>query len=118
MESTTPKTAAKVGTLNLTEPLSAASIESTQAATPISDTANLAAQGAAPTGDSRAPQTSRFPTRARNPGSGEGQASVETKFEDFFSSQNWAESARNAVRAHPLAVVVVALVAGLLVGRL
>ena len=37
---------------------------------------------------------------------------------NFFSSQDWTESARNAVRAHPLAVVGVALVAGLLLGRL
>ena len=92
METTTPNTAAKVETLNPTKPLSAAPVESTQAA-------------------------SRFPTRARDAGS-EGQANVETKIEDFFSSQNWAESARDAVRAHPLAVVGVALVAGLLVGRL
>jgi ElaB/YqjD/DUF883 family membrane-anchored ribosome-binding protein len=67
--------------------------------------------------DSRAPQTSRFPNRARDAGR-EGQTNVETKSEDFFSSQDWAESARNAIRAHPLAVVGVALVAGLLVGRL
>ena len=113
---TTPKTAAKVGALNLSEPLSAASVESTHAATPVADTANLATQGATATVNSRAPQTSRFPTRARNPGS-EGQTSVETEF-DSFSSQSWVESARNAVRAHPLAVVGVALVAGLLVGRL
>ena len=92
METTTPNTAAKVETLNPTKPLSATPVESTQA-------------------------TSRFPTRARDAGN-EGQANVETKIEDFFSSQNWAESARDAVRAHPLAVVGVALVAGLLVGRL
>ena len=117
METTTPKTAAKGGTLNLPKPLSAAPVESTQAATPVGDTANPAAQGATAPLDSRAPQTSRFPTRARNPGS-EGQTNVETKIEDFFSSQDWAESARNAVRAHPLAVVGIAIVAGLLVGRL
>ena len=97
METTTPNTAAKVETLNPTKPLSATPVESTQAAPP--------------------PLTSRFPTRARDAGN-EGQANVETKIEDFFSSQNWAESARDAVRAHPLAVVGVALVAGLLVGRL
>ena len=65
----------------------------------------------------QAPQTSRFPTRARDAGR-EGPTNVETKIEDFFSSQNWSESARNAVREHPLAVVGVALVAGLLIGRL
>jgi ElaB/YqjD/DUF883 family membrane-anchored ribosome-binding protein len=117
METTTPNTAAKVGTLNLTKPLSAAPVESTQAAPRAGDTMDRTAQDATATVDSRAPQTSRFPTRARDAGR-EGQTNVETKIEDFFSSQNWAESARNAVRAHPLAVVGVALVAGLLIGRL
>lgn len=117
METTTPNTAAKTETLNLTKPLSAAPVESTQAATRVGNTVDLTAQDATATVDSRAPQTSRFPTRARDAGR-EGQTNVETKIEGFFSSQNWAESARNAVREHPLAVVGVALVAGLLVGRL
>jgi ElaB/YqjD/DUF883 family membrane-anchored ribosome-binding protein len=116
METTTPTTAAKVGTLNLNKPLSAAPLESTQAATSVGDTVDRTAQGATATG-TRAPQTSRFPTRARAAGP-EGQASVENRIEDFFSGQDWAESARNAVRAHPLAIVGIALVAGLLVGRL
>ena len=117
METTTPNTAAKVGTLNLTKPLSGAPPESTQAATHVGDTDDRTAQGTTATVDSRAPQTSRFPTRARDAGR-EGQTNVETKIEDLFFSQDWAESARNAVRAHPLAVVSVALVAGLLLGRL
>ena len=117
MEPPTPNTAAKVGTLNLTKPLSAAPVESTQAATHGGDTEDRTAQGATATVDRRAPQTSRFPTRVRDAGR-EGQTNVETKIENVFSSQNWAESARNAVRAHPLAVVGIALVAGLLVGRL
>lgn len=66
---------------------------------------------------SAAPRTSRFPARAQDAGR-EGQTNLETKIEDFFSSQDWAESARNEVRKHPLAVVGVALVAGLLLGRL
>jgi ElaB/YqjD/DUF883 family membrane-anchored ribosome-binding protein len=117
METTTPDTGAKVETLNLTKPLSAAPVESTQAATRVGEMVDRTAQDATATGDSRAPQTSRFPTRARDAGH-EGQANVETKIENVFFSQNWAESARNAVRAYPLAVVGVALVAGLLVGRL
>ncbi len=117
METTTPKTAAKVGTSNQTKPLSAAPVESTQAATRVEDTVDRTAQEAAATVNSQAPQPSRFPTSARNPGR-EGQTNLETKTEDVFSSQNWVESARNAVREHPLAVVGVALVAGLLVGRL
>ena len=106
METPTPKTAAKVGTMHVTKPLGAAPGESTQAATPIADAT-----------DSQASQTSRFPPRARD-ADREGQASLETKIEDFFSNQDWAETARNKVREHPLAVVGAALVAGLLVGRL
>jgi ElaB/YqjD/DUF883 family membrane-anchored ribosome-binding protein len=117
METTTPKTAEKAGTLTLTKPLSAAPVESTQAATPVGDTVDRTAQDSTATVDSRASLTSRFPTRARDAGR-EGQTNLETKIEGFFSSQDLAESARNAVRAHPLAVVGVALVAGLLVGRL
>jgi len=117
METTTPDIAAKVENLNLTKSVSTAPAEPTQAATPVEDTANRTAQDATSTVDSRTAQTSRFPTSARNPGR-EGHTNVETKIEDFFSSQNWAESARNAVREHPLAVVGVALVAGLLIGRL
>ena len=117
METTIPNTAARVETLNPTKPLSAAPVESTQAATRVEDTLDRTAQGATAAVDSRGPQTSRFPTRARDAGS-EGQANVESKIEDFFSSQDWAESARDAVREHPLAAVGIALVAGLLVGRL
>ena len=109
METATPKTALKVGTSNLTKPLGAAPIESTQAATRVEATVDGV--------DSRAPRASRFPARAHGAG-GEEQTNLETKIEDFFSSQDWAESARNEVRAHPLAVVGVALVAGLLIGRL
>ena len=41
METTTPNTAAKVGTLNPTKPLSAAPAESTQAATHVGDTGTV-----------------------------------------------------------------------------
>ena len=117
METTTPNTGAKVGTLNLPKPRSDAPGESTQTVAPIGDTVNRTVQDATATLDSHAHQTSRFPTSARNPGR-EAQTNVGTQIEDFFSRQNWAESARNAIREHPLAVVGVALVAGLLVGRL
>lgn len=117
METTTPKTASKSGTLNPTKQPGAAPVESTQAATHVGDTTDRTAQDSTATVESWAPHTSRFPTRAGDAGR-EGQTNLETKIEDFFSSQDWAESARNAVRAHPLAIVGVALVAGLLVGRL
>ena len=94
METTTPDTDAKVGTLHLAKPL-----ESTQAA-----------------GANSGTSTSRFPARAQDAGT-EGQANLKTTLEDFLSG-DWAESARDEIRKHPLAVVGVALVAGLLVGRL
>ena len=89
METTTPNTDAKTGTLHLPR------------------------QGAANSGSL---QTSRFPARAQDTGP-EGPANLETKIRDVFSG-DWADSARNEVRKHPLAIVGVALVAGLLVGRL
>lgn len=115
METTTPKPAANVGTLHLNKPFGAAPVESTQAGTrvegTVDSTTSAATEGLAPK------TTSRFPARARDAGR-EGQTKVETKIEDFFFNQDWAESARNEVRKHPLAVVGIALVAGLLVGRL
>ncbi len=115
METTTPKPAANVGTLSLAKPFGAAPVGSTQAATRVEGTVDSKAQVA--TVDSRTPGASRFPVRARDAGS-EGQTNLETKIEDFFSSQDWAESARKEVRKYPIAVVGVALVAGLLIGRL
>lgn len=116
METTTPKPSANVGTLDLTKPPGATPVDSTKAPTLVADTVERAVQDPTATAGSGLPQTSRFPTRARNAGR-EGQTDVETKSQSF-SSQGWAESARNAVRDHPLAVVGVALIAGLLVGRL
>jgi hypothetical protein len=63
------------------------------------------------------PSTSRFPLRARNAGR-EGRATLETESKGFLLKQVWAQSARDVVRANPLAVVGAALVLGLLVGRL
>ena len=39
------------------------------------------------------------------------------KFEELMNGE-WAEAARNEVREHPLTVVGVALIAGLMIGRL
>ena len=45
--------------------------------------------------------------------------SVQARMEDLAAMQEqWAESARDQVRAHPLAVVGLAVLAGLLIGRL
>ena len=114
METTTPT---KSGTLNLAKPPGAGPVESMQAATPIGTPMDRTAQESTVTMESQAPLTSRFPPRARDEDR-EGQTGLGTKIEGFFSNQDWAESAREAVRAHPLAVVGVALIAGLLVGRL
>ena len=61
--------------LNVNKPLSGAPTESTQAGA-----VDRTAQGATVAVDGRTPQTSRFPTRARDAG-GEGQTNVETKIE-------------------------------------
>ena len=54
--------------------------------------------------------------RAQSEGS-DAQATVNAKFDDLINGE-WAESVRDEVRAHPLAVVGVALLAGLVIGRL
>lgn len=41
-----------------------------------------------------------------------------TKWDDFISSEDKAESARSEIREHPLTVVAIALVAGVIIGRL
>ena len=46
------------------------------------------------------------------------QTTAYTKWDDFMNSEDKAESARSEIRDHPLTAVAIALVAGLLVGRL
>lgn len=41
-----------------------------------------------------------------------------TRWDDFINSEDKAESARSEIRDHPLTVVAIALVAGVLLGRL
>jgi ElaB/YqjD/DUF883 family membrane-anchored ribosome-binding protein len=41
-----------------------------------------------------------------------------TKWDDFISSEDKAEAARSEIREHPLTVVAIALVAGVIIGRL
>ena len=45
------------------------------------------------------------------------QAPQVAKFDDLMKSE-WAETVRNEVREHPLAMVGIALIAGLVIGRL
>jgi len=47
----------------------------------------------------------------------DAQTTLYAKFDDFRNSEDWAESARDEIRAHPLAIVGIALLAGLLIGR-
>ena len=46
------------------------------------------------------------------------KTSAYTKWDDFINSEDKAESARSQIREHPLAVVAIALVAGVIIGRL
>ena len=41
-----------------------------------------------------------------------------TKWDDFINSEDKAESARSEIREHPLTVVAIALVAGVIIGRM
>ena len=56
---------------------------------------------------------------ARDQPLADAQDTLYAKYDDFMAmEEEWAESARDQIRAHPLAVVGIALVAGLLIGRL
>ncbi len=46
------------------------------------------------------------------------KTSAYTRFDDFMESEDKAESARAEIREHPLAAVLIALVAGVMIGRL
>ena len=46
------------------------------------------------------------------------KTTASTKLDDFMNSEDKAEAARTEIREHPLAAVAIALVAGLIIGRL
>ena len=109
---TTTSTPASAGTLHLPQTPPA---EATRAASSSHAAIDRAAQGIHET-------VERVATKAVSMADGEqmgGSQSpqLEDKFNDLMDSE-WAESLRREVREHPLAVVGIALIAGLVIGRL
>ncbi|MGH6611356.1 MAG: DUF883 family protein [Burkholderiaceae bacterium] len=81
-------------------------------------TVDRVAQGAHDTVDRLAAKAAPMIDRART-AAGEAQNTLYAKYDDFMAmEEEWAESARDQIRAHPLAVVGIAVLAGLLIGRL
>jgi ElaB/YqjD/DUF883 family membrane-anchored ribosome-binding protein len=94
------------------------SAKAAQAAERAHSTVDRVAQGAHETVDRLAAKAAPMLDRARN-AAGDAQSTLYAKYDDFMAmEEEWVESARDQIRAHPLAVVGIALVAGLLIGRL
>lgn len=120
METTTPKSG--LGTMGSTGGMgttgSTGRVEAGQAADRVHSTVDRVAQGAHDTVDRLAAKAGPALDRARNVAS-DAQSTLYGKYDDFMAmEEEWAESARDQIRAHPLAVVGIALAAGLLIGRL
>ena len=75
-----------------------------------------ATQGAHDSVDRLAAKAAPMIDRAKNVAS-DVQTTLYAKFDDFRNSDDWTESARDEIRAHPLAIVGIALLAGLIIGR-
>lgn len=118
METTSPKsTIPNTGTMGTTGS-STGRVNAEQAADRAHGTVDRVAQGAHDTVDRLAAKAAPMIDRARNV-AGDAQNTMYAKYDDFMAmEEEWAESARDQIRAHPLAVVGIALAAGLLIGRL
>ena len=116
METTTPKTGytgavSGTGTMGITS-----KVEADRAAESAHATVDHVAQGAHDTVDRIAAKAGPALDRARSAAS-DVEATAYAKYDDFINGE-WVESAREEVRAHPLAAVGIALAAGLLLSRL
>jgi ElaB/YqjD/DUF883 family membrane-anchored ribosome-binding protein len=112
METSTPNTG-NLGTTGGT-----GKVNPNQAAERAHSTVDRVAQGAHDTVDRLAAKATPMLDRARSAAS-DAQDTLYAKYDDFIAmEEEWAESARDQIRAHPLAVVGIALLAGLLIGRL
>jgi len=93
-------------------------INPSQAADRVHSTVDRVAQTAHDTVDRLAAKAAPAIERARSAAT-DAQGTLYAKYDDFMAiEEEWAESAREQIRAHPLATVGIALAAGLLIGRL
>ncbi len=122
METTNPKTGmgtgSTMGTGSMGTTGSTGRVSADQTADRAHSTVDRVAQGAHDTVDRLAAKAGPALDRARSAAT-DAQSTLYAKYDDFMAmEEEWAESARDQIRAHPLAVVGIALVAGLLIGRL
>ncbi|HKO68934.1 MAG TPA: hypothetical protein VJU53_14125 [Burkholderiaceae bacterium] len=111
METTTPNTGSNFGTMGTTG-------KANQAADRAHSTVDRVAQGAHETVDRLAAKAAPLLDRAKSTAT-DAQDTLYAKYDDFMAmEEEWAESARDQIRARPLAIVGIALLAGLLIGRL
>lgn len=116
METTTPKpgySGAVSGTATMG---STGTLEANKAAESAHGTVDHVVQGAHDTVDRIAAKAAPAVDRVRSAAS-DVQATASAKYDDLINAE-WVESAREEVRARPLAAVGIALAAGLLLGRL
>lgn len=116
METTTPKTGYSGAASGTTTTGSPGKLEADRAAESAHGTVDHVAQGAHDTVDRIAAKAGPALDRVRSAAS-DVQTTAYTKYDDFVNAE-WVESAREEVRARPLAAVGIALAAGLLLSRL
>ena len=114
METTAPKTGS-IG--NIAQTSTMGGLEANRAADRVHSAVDQTAQAAHSAVDKLAAKAEPALNRVRSAAS-DVATTAYTKYDDFVNSDDWAESARTEIRAHPLAVVGIALLAGLLIGRL
>lgn len=116
MQTTTPKTGS-IGTAGVSGTMGTSKDETNRTADRAHDVVDRVTQGAHDAVDRVASKAAPALDRARTAAS-DAQTTLYTKFDDFVHSDDWAESARDEIREHPLALVGIALLAGLIIGRL
>lgn len=116
METTTPKTGYSGATGGTATMGSTGKLDTDRAAESAHGTVDQVAQGAHDTVDRIAAKAGPAIDRVRSAAS-DVQTTAYTKYDEFVNAE-WVETAREEVRARPLAAVGIALAAGLLLSRL
>jgi len=117
METAFPRTSTPgIASANKT-PGSSTSRDTAEAADRAHSLVDRATDGAHGTVDRLAAKAGSALDRTRN-AADELRTTASTKFDDFMNSDDKAESARSEIRERPLTALIVALVAGVMIGRL
>jgi len=116
METTTPKTGYSGAVGGTATMGSTSKVEANRAAGSAHSTVDNVAEGAHDTVDRIAAKAGPALDRERSAAT-DVQTTAYTKYDDFINGE-WVETARDEVRARPLAAVGIALAAGLLLSRL